>query len=179
MQTITFEPFPILTTTRLTLRQLNTGDDSQMFLLRSNTDVVKYLDRPVYETIDEARRFIQKINDGIARDEWILWAITLKPDNKLIGTICLWNIAPDEAKAEAGYELLPDHHGKGIMQEALRAVLQYGFETLKFLSIEAYVNPKNTPSIKLLKRNDFVHAGTVHESDDFDMEIYALTEFKG
>jgi ribosomal-protein-alanine N-acetyltransferase len=57
-----FTPFPILTTERLTLRQLSTDDGQNIFALRSDTEINKYLDRQASKTIEDAINFINKIN---------------------------------------------------------------------------------------------------------------------
>jgi [ribosomal protein S5]-alanine N-acetyltransferase len=173
MPSINFTPFPNLTTERLLLRQLSLADEAEMFALRADESVAKFVDRPVAQEIDQIRTFIQRINDGIAKNESVFWVLTLKNGNKLIGTICLWNISKVESKAEIGYELLPIYQGKGLMQEAVTAVLDYGFETMKLESIEGVVHPQNAPSIKLLERNKFVQTGTLEEND-VEMVIYAL-----
>lgn len=156
MHKINFKPFPLLTTEHLTLRQLTLEDDNEIFRLRSDESVNKFLDRPIAKTIDDAIQFINKINKSIRKNELIYWAIAFKNHPKLIGTICLWNISEDRTKAEIGFELLPDHHGKGIMQEVLPIVIKYGFETMKLNSIDGEVDPNNLKSIKLMEKNDFI-----------------------
>lgn len=179
MLEIRFTPFPNLTTDRLYLRQVNTKDENDIFLLRSDEEVSKFLDRPIATAIEEVQKFIGKINDGIHRDEWILWAITLKGEDRLMGTICLWNISREHSKAEVGYELISKYQGKGIMQEALAAVITYGFESMGLNEIEAYTHFKNLKSTKLLERNNFIRKETVDnkafsENEMTDNVIYVL-----
>src|SRR5437868_13096004 len=119
MLNLNFTPFPNLITERLFLRQLKIEDANEIFTLRSSDEVNRFLDRPKATTIDEARQFINKINDGINKNESVYWAITFKNDSKLIGTICYWNISKENDRAEIGYELQPRYQGKGIMQEAI------------------------------------------------------------
>ena len=66
MNKINSIPFPLLTTDRLILRQLTLEDDNEIFLLRSDSEVNKYLDRPISKTVDDARQFTNKINDSIS-----------------------------------------------------------------------------------------------------------------
>ncbi len=148
--------FPILTTERLILRQLEIQDEQEIFFLRSDERVNKYLVAPIAQNVEEARAFIKKINTGITNNESAYWAITLKNNNKVIGTICIWNMSIEENKAEIGYVLHPDLQGKGIMQEAIHAVIDYGFEKMKLRTMEAVLNPDNARSIALLKRNGFI-----------------------
>ena len=151
------ESFPILATERLILRRLEIQDDNEIFFLRSDEEVNKYLVAPRARSIEDARAFINKINSGVINNEWGYWGITLKNDNKLIGTICFWNFSKEENKAEIGYVLHTDFQGQGIMQEAIVKVIEYGFEKMKLRSTEAVLNPDNARSIALLKRNGFIY----------------------
>lgn len=168
---INFKPFPNLITHRLVLRQLKIEDANEIFALRSDERVNKFLDRPKAITNDDAEEFIHKINNGITKNEWIYWAITLKNTDKLIGTICYWNISKEHSKGEIGYELLPDYQGKGIMQEALAIIIEYGFEKMKFYSIEAVMSPENSKSIKLLEKNGFIKESNIRENNSNDRKI--------
>src|SRR5690348_17193471 len=117
MPAISFTPFPVLLTERLLLRELNWNDAQDIFLLRSNDAVNKYLNRPKAKTIEDAIDFIKKINFVVRANQSIFWAICLQHEVHLSGTICLWNFSDEENKAEVGYELLPQFQGKGIIQE--------------------------------------------------------------
>jgi len=168
MNKINFTPFPTLTTGRLTLRRLTMDDANEIFAIRSDERVNKYLDRAGCKTIDEAREFINKINTGIANNESVYWAIALKSKPGLIGTICLWNISKEQSKAEIGFELLPQYQGKGYMQEAVTAVIEYGFKTMKLRAIEGEVDPNNARSIKLLEKNNFRLAANSSQNNSPD-----------
>ena len=74
----------------------------------------------------------------------------------MLGSICLWNFSGDRLKAEVGYDLNPAFHGMGLMDEAMKMVLRFGFDVLKLESIEAYTQGNNEPSKRLLVRNHFV-----------------------
>ena len=148
-------PFPKLTTERLVLRQLENKDAGRIFMLRSSDIVNQYIDRPRANSEEDAMQFIQKINSGMAINQCPYWAIDLKQSNQLIGTICLWNISVEEKKAEIGYELLPEFQGKGLMQEAITAVIDYAFNEMELDSIDAVFHPQNLRSIRLLEKNSF------------------------
>ena len=117
MNKINFIPFPNLTTERLVLRQLKFEDENEICFLRSDESINKYIDRPKTATNEDARKFIDKINTGIERNDWIYWAITTKENDKLIGTICLWNFSHEKYIAELGFELIPEYQGKGICKK--------------------------------------------------------------
>ena len=148
----TFTPFPILTTERLTLRQLVINDDQEIFTLRSDSEINKYLGRRAANTIDDARNFINKINENINKNDSIYWAITLNDRNTLVGTICLFSFSDEDGKCEIGYELLTKFQGQGIMKEAAGKVIDYAFNTIKVQKIEAIFHRDNQRSINLLEK---------------------------
>ncbi|QQS36035.1 MAG: GNAT family N-acetyltransferase [Ignavibacteriales bacterium] len=155
MNDITFTPFPNLETENFILRQLIQTDDNEIFLLRSDDSVARYLDRQKAKTIDDARAFIKKINDNILNNESIYWGVTRKDTQKIIGTICLFQISKKESKAEIGFEVIPRDQGRGIMKEVIPAVLDFGFKTMGLKFIEGDVDPQNIRSIKLMERFGF------------------------
>lgn len=155
MKKLNFTPFPKLETKRLILRKLEKSDKEEIFRLRSSDKINRFIDRPKQKSIDEASVFINKINKGVKNNEWIYWAITLKGKPKMIGTICLWNFSRTKVIAELGYELNPTLQGKGIMNESLLSILEYGFKSIGLNSIEAYTHKENNNSTKLLIKNGF------------------------
>ncbi len=157
-----FTPFPVLSTERLLLRELNLNDAPEIFTLRSDDGVNKYLNRPKAESIKDAKDFINKINFGIRENQSLYWAICLEGQSKLCGTVCLWNFSDQKDKAETGYELLPQFQRRGIICEALAGVIEYGFKTLQLTTIEAWTMAQNLRSIKVLEQNHFQR--------DFDAE---------
>lgn len=151
----TFTPFPILTTERLTLRELSLNDAQHIFALRSDREVNKYLDREPSKTIDEAIHFIHKIRALVKNNESVYWAITLTENSTFAGAICLYAFSDNPDKCEIGYELLSDFQGKGIMHEAANKVLGYAVQILNIQIIEALTHKNNIHSIKLLEKLDF------------------------
>ncbi|MBX2875590.1 MAG: GNAT family N-acetyltransferase [Saprospiraceae bacterium] len=170
MQTFNFSPFPTRTTARLQLRRLTTEDDRCIFTLRSNEQIQEFLSRPLDEDISQSQYFLKNIDRGIGNQEWIYWGLALQTTNKIIGTICLWNFSREEKCAEIGYELHPDYQGQGYMQEAIEAVLEYGFTDMQLKNIEAYLHIHNTKSIRLLIRNKFEFLKKVAPEEKFESE---------
>jgi ribosomal-protein-alanine N-acetyltransferase len=150
-----FTPFPILTTERLTLRQLVSNDEQEIFTLRSDGEINKYLDRQVSNTVDDARNFINKVNENVNKNDSLYWAITLSDKNILVGTICLFGFSDENGKCEIGYELLTNFQGQGIMTEAAEKVIDYAFNKIKVQKIEAFLHRDNQSSIKLLEKFSF------------------------
>lgn len=170
----TFTPFLILTTERLILRQLIIDDKQEIFTLRSDNEINKYLDRKAANTIDDARSFINKVNENISKNDSLYWAITFSGKSRLVGTICLFSFSDENDKCEIGYELLTNFQGQGIMKEAVEKVIDYAFNTIGVQKIEAFFHRDNQRSIKLLEKLSFTNSTEPDETDP-DLISYCLT----
>ena len=169
-----FVPFPILVSERLMLRQLTVNDEQEIFTLRSDSEINKYLDRQVSNTIEDARNFINKVNENVNSNNALYWGITLSDRSILAGTICLFNFSDENSSCEIGYELLTDFQGQGIMKEAAGKVIDYAFNTIKIQRIEAHFHRDNERSVNLLEKFLFTNS---NESDKTNPELicYYLT----
>jgi [ribosomal protein S5]-alanine N-acetyltransferase len=147
-----FTPFPILTTERLTLRQLMITDEEEIFTLRSDSEINKYLDRQLSNTVEDSRNFINKVNENISKNVALYWAITLSCSNTFAGTICLFGFSDENDNCEIGYELLTDFQGQGIMKEAAEKVIDYAFNKIGVQKIEAFFHRDNQRSVNLLEK---------------------------
>lgn len=168
MLTINFSPFPILETERLILRRVLPSDVKEMFELRSNPETMKYIPRPLVTNYDEALTHIQMMEDKIETNEGINWAITLKGDDKMLGVIGHYRIKPEHYRAEVGYMILPEYHGKGITTEAVQCVVDYGFNTMQLHSIEGVIDPENEASQRVLQKCGFVKEAHFKENEFYD-----------
>lgn len=164
--------FPELSSARLHLRQLQPGDANKIFLLRSDDRVNAFIDRPKATSVDEAAAFINKIGVIVVNGEGLMWAITIKDDPMLIGTIGVFNIIKEKSEAEIGYEMLPRFQGQGLMLEGLRSAIAFAFGTLKLKTIVANSRVENLPSIIFLEKCGFMKT----EVRDGQYLMYQLTD---
>jgi ribosomal-protein-alanine N-acetyltransferase len=169
-----FTSFPILTTERLTLRQLVVNDEQEIFTLRSDSEINKYLHIKIPNTIDYARYFFFRVFHNNKKNDSFYWAITFSDKNILVGTICLFGFSDENDKCEIGYELLTDFQGQGIMKEAAEKVIDYAFNTIKVQKIEAFFHSDNQRSIKLLEKLSFRNSGKPDMTDP-NLISYYLT----
>jgi [ribosomal protein S5]-alanine N-acetyltransferase len=169
-----FTPFPILTTERLTLRQLSPDDRQNIFALRSDTAINKYLNRAPCNTIEDAINFINKVNDNIQKNNSIYWVITLTKSKTFVRTICLFNFSNEKNTCEIGYELLTNFQGQGIMKEAAEKVITYAFHTIQLQKIAAFTHNGNRNSTKLLEKAGFTKS-TEAAKENPDFTIFTLT----
>jgi ribosomal-protein-alanine N-acetyltransferase len=129
---------------------------------------MKYIPRPLLKNEEEACEHIAMINSKIDNNEGINWAITLKGNPKLIGIIGHFRIEPQNYRAEIGYMILPEYHGQGIVAEAIKEVVRYGFDDMNLHSIEAIIDPNNLASERVLQKNGFVKEAHILENECFD-----------
>ena len=165
---------PTLITERLTLRPLSVNDASDILLLRSDTEINKFLDRKPSKTIEDALHFIKMI---LENHETFYWAITKTGEAQLIGTICLYDFSKDKDKCEIGYELKTEFQGQGIMLEATKNVIQYAMETLGVKSIDAFTHKDNHSSTNLLQKLNFKDLGNILPENP-NLILFRLTTIK-
>ncbi len=179
MLNFNFNPFPTLTSERLIYRKIRIEDANDFYNMRSHPKVILYLDREPENSIKEVFPIIESIESAVKNNSGIMWVICLKGSNKLIGTIGYWKTEPTNHRAEIGYLLMPEYWGQGIMDEALKRIIQYGWDTMLLHSIEARINPDNAASKKLLLKNSFEKEAFFKESYFFngqflDTEVLSL-----
>ncbi len=182
MLELNFLPFPELRTDRLLLRKMRNEDAPELLFFRSDETVMQFIGREKTKSVAEALAFIEKINASVDAHESIMWAITLQEAPEImIGTICFWNVQQDHLRAEIGYMLHPQYWNRGLMKEALLAVIDYGFDQIKLHSIEGRINPDNTVSGFLLEKAGFTKEA--HFKEDFyfngkfsDTAVYSLLQ---
>ena len=137
------------------LRKPGLRDSARFAAIRSNDAVNQYLDRQTSTSTTEARAFIKNIRNGIKAGKSYYWAISFLDDATLIGTICIWNLDKEKSIAEVGYELHPDFQRRGLMREALNAVISFVFQQLSLEALIACTHEANYRSISLLEHAGF------------------------
>ena len=181
MSQYSFLPFKNLSSDRLLLRQITTADVNEVFAMRSNTDVMKYVPRPLCTSLDEAYALVHMMQQKIETNEGINWAITLQGDNKMIGFIGHYQIKWENFRSELGYMLSPEFQGKGIASEAVKLAVDFGFNEMKMHSIEAVIDPENIASARVLEKNKFIKEAHFKEYGFYngrflDSVVYSLLE---
>lgn len=179
--TFSFLPFKNLESDRLVLRRITNDDVQEVFELRSDTEMMKYIPRPLLTNHDEALAHIKMINDKIDNNEGINWAVTLKGSPKLLGIFGIYRIHWEHFRAEIGYMLLPEYQGKGITTEAISLLIDYGFNEMKMHSLEAVIDPRNTASARVLEKSKFRKEAHFIENECYDgvfrdTAIYSLLQ---
>ena len=173
----TSPPFPILVTERLVLRQLTVDDSESWFQSLSDDEVAVLIGMEPLEHVDESKGIIDSFSDRYEKGKGMAWAMTLKEDDKFIGTCSYEKIDKENLSGEIGYDLLKEYWGKGFMTEALRAIIDYGFEHLNLNRIEAHTAAINASSRSLLRRLGFFEEGIFRESSFFRGEFRDVCQY--
>ncbi|RZJ35385.1 MAG: N-acetyltransferase [Flavobacterium sp.] len=168
MLSVNFDPFPILESDRLFLRRISTNDVQCVFDLRSDPETMKFVPRPLVKSHADALAHIALIDSKINNNEGINWAITCSGSDAMIGIIGHYVIKKEHFRSEIGYMILPQFCGKGLITEAVDAVLRYGFDQMKLHSVEAIIDPENIASARVLEKNGFVKEAHLRENEFYD-----------
>jgi ribosomal-protein-alanine N-acetyltransferase len=141
--------FPVLETERLILRQLTLNDTPDLFEYFSLEEVMEYYDLEHLNLwkMHNASFSISTVNLKKEKASAGPW---LKSNGKVIGTCGYHNWYREHFRAEIGYELNPLFWRQAYMKEAILPILTFGFESMRLHRVDAFIDPANISSEKLL-----------------------------
>lgn len=168
--------FPNLETERLWLRRTTQEDAEAVFAVFSDPNVTQFHDLDTFTRLDEAIGVIERRAKGFESGRGIRWGIARKPDNYLIGS-CGFTWDREVNAAEVGYELASQFWRQGIMSEALRAILNYGFEIGGVQFVIAEIMLENVASRRLVEKLSFQSQGVLKERGFWKGEHHDLEKF--
>jgi ribosomal-protein-alanine N-acetyltransferase len=172
-----FAVFPVLETQRLILREITSADAEAIFALRSDAEVTRYNGVPTYMRVEQAHELIESMAQCYRDRRELRWGVTLKGDDKVVG-MCGYNYwVRQDYRASIGYDLERTCWGQGIMPEALRAIIQFGFERMALNRIEADASLENVASIRVLHKLGFQREGLQRQQYFENGEFHDLVLF--
>ena len=152
-----------LGTARLDLRPMALADTDAIFAMRSDPVVQRYGSHPPWTDRQTAVEYIERNRQEMAAGEHVQFAIVRRGDGVVVGTCTLFHLDESCRRAEVGYTLLPSHWGHGYANEAVTALLDWGFEHLALNRVEADIDPRNVASERALERLGFTREGHLRE----------------
>ncbi|MBN1247712.1 MAG: GNAT family N-acetyltransferase [Anaerolineae bacterium] len=176
-----FSRFPVLTTERLTLRELLPSDAEDVLAFRGDREVQRY-HGPVFHDLEDVQSMIGELAAEYADHQGITWGITLTRDGRVLGLCSYHDWDQYRRRAEIGYDLARAYWGQGIASEAMGAIIRFGFDKMNLHHIYARTLANNHRSVSLLERLGFQQEGTRRqhsweEDGAFDdSAIYGLVE---
>jgi len=151
-----------LDTERLILRPFVMEDAKAMYdNWASDPEVTKFLSWPCYKSIEDAYGILKLWTDSYKSADFYQWAIVLKELGQPIGSISVVNSDDRVNMAEIGYCIGKAWWGRGIMPEALEAVMNYLFEEVGMQRIEAGHDPNNPASGAVIRKCGMQYEGTL------------------
>jgi ribosomal-protein-alanine N-acetyltransferase len=171
-------PFPTLETARLVLREIVPEDVGALFEIHGDPMLMRWFGVDPIKDIAGAEKIVAHFASWRTQpNPGTRWGIQLKGEHHLSGTCGLfaWNRA--WRKCTIGYELASAAHGKGYMQEALTAVLDWGFANMELNRVEAQVHPENAASIRSLSRLGFLPEGLLRELGFWRGEYHDMLQY--
>ncbi len=151
---------PVLETSRLILRELRPGDYPEIFAIFSDRETTRYYDVPTMRKWSSAQKLLEWWRKRINRRKALRWGITMNLEgDKVIGTCGFSELDLVAQKGEIGLDIVRSHWHQGIMKEAVRAVIQFGFKEMGLNLIETWVMEENQYSIAGIKSLGFTHLG--------------------
>lgn len=154
---------PVIETECLLLRKLTLADAGDMFEYGSDPMVSRFMPWEVHQTPADTEEHLRFILNGYEQKNKLTWAIELKSERKMIGTIDYVKWLPKHSRAEIGYALSRNYWGNGLTQEAAKALIAFGFEKMGLNKVEAPIIPDNFQSQRVLEKVGMVKEGVARQ----------------
>ena len=154
----------MIETKRLLIRKMVECDLDDIYAMRSDADVMRYIREP--QERKEALRWIKLVNSKWDTDSVGICAVSAKETGQFIGWCGLW-VLQETDEIEIGYAVAKPHWRKGYAFEAAEGVLEYGFKQLGLPKIVACANPNNRGSRRVMEKlgMTFDHIGFYYGRD--------------
>jgi ribosomal-protein-alanine N-acetyltransferase len=160
------------------LRPLRVADADALFAYLQNPAVTELTSYPVV-TVPLVEAMIERSMTRWAAGEPSRWGIALAHDDRVVGTCGFNDFSPVHRWAELAYDLAQDHWGKGLMRQAVAAVLAWILGQDQVDRVHAYVRVDNRRSERLLQRSGFAREGCLRSfrvcrEQAHDFYVYSL-----
>jgi [ribosomal protein S5]-alanine N-acetyltransferase len=170
---------PTLETDRLILRKMTLGDAEAVFAYASDPEVTRYVIFDTHRTIEDSKAFLELVLENYGSGGEPVWGIVYKGDYRFVGTCGIAGYSPEHARAELGYVLHKGYWGRGLMPEALRSMIAFGFERMGLNRIEARSIAENTASARVMEKVGMTYEGTLRRREFIkgayrDMKLCAI-----
>lgn len=160
-----FSIFPVLVTARLCLRRLTAGDADSILELYGDPEVARFVCiEPPCDTRERALQEVDDLRRVFDERQGLVWGMTLRDAEKVIGTCCWYNWSQAHRQVVVGYDLQRAYWGRGLMTEALDAVMAWCFTHLDVHRIQADCTEGNRASERVLEKLGFTLEGVWREN---------------
>lgn len=163
---LTHKGTQIIETERLILRRAAAADAEAMYRnWASDPEVTRFLTWPAYTSVDTAHYILDLWGKEYEKPDFYQWMIVPKELGEPIGSISVVRQREDIGEAEIGYCIGRNWWHRGIMSEALAAVIKYLFEEVGMNRVAARHDSNNPHSGGVMKKCGMKYEGTTRQSD--------------
>ena len=124
---------------------------------------MRYWSSPPLADLAAAKALLQEIHDYFARGNLYQWGVARADTDRVIGTVTLAHIDRTHRRAGVGFALAKPVWGQGYATEAVARLIEHAFDDLELHRLEADVDPRNEPSLRLLEQLGFLREGLLRE----------------
>lgn len=170
---------PDIETPRLRLRKLTMRDAHDIYHYSRDPEVARHVLWEAHRNMAESRNYLRFMLRKYRMQEPASWGIEYVQTGEIIGTIGYMWINRDNASAEIGYSLSRDFWNRGIMTEALKALIVYSFNNLNLNRVEAQHEITNPASGAVMRKCHMQKEGTLrgrllNKGKFVDVDLYAI-----
>ena len=160
------------------LRNIEESDLESVYQGLSNPAVIENYGIS-YSSLEETKEQMKWFRNLEVSGSGKRFAICDVTSDEFLGAGGLNDLIEEHQKAEIGLWLLPEHWGRGILQEIMPKIVDYGFEKLNLHRIEGFVESNNTKCRKAMAKTGFIHEGTMVDCEKkngkwISLAIYAI-----
>jgi len=173
------EQFLTLQTPRLILRKMTIEDAEAIFTYASDPQITTYTSWTEHQSIEDTYEYLNNVVFQIYRDgKGLDWGIVEKASGKLIGTCSLYT-TPHHRRGSLGYSLARNYWGQGLMTEAAKAAIAFGFHVMQLQRIQGICDVDNLASARVLEKSGMQFEGILHnylfyKERSWDVKMYAI-----
>ncbi len=151
-------------TDRLILRRFTLDDAESMYEnWAKDSEVTKYLRWPPHENVEVSKRLLNQWVESYHDLSYYSWAIAFKEDNIPVGSIGLNTVSEIDEAGEIGYCIGKSWWGKGVMTEALKAVIRFCFDDVGFNRLETDHSVNNPASGRVMQKAGMLFEGIARQ----------------
>ena len=156
-----------LETERLILRRFIIEDAGAMYRNWAfDSEVTKFLTWPPHTSEEVSKSVLKEWIRQYENENFYQWAIVLKENgDDPVGSISAVQMNDDISMVHIGYCLGKHWWHRGVMSEALKAVMDFFFEIVDVNRIESRHDPRNPHSGMVMKKCGMKYEGTMRSSD--------------
>lgn len=174
-----FSHLPVLDTPRLTLRPMTMRDAQDIYDYSCDREVARHVLWDAHRSVADSRAYLRFILRQYREGMPSSYGIVLKETGVLVGTIGFMWLNEENSTVEVGYSLARAQWNKGLMTEALRALIDMAFTHLRIHRIEAQHATANPSSGRVMQkcgmRKEGTLRGRIYNKGKFvDVDLYAI-----